>query len=67
MNKNVVNNDTTHFLVGSFSGLIVISVVVFLTLGVYMGKASEQTIDAVGNLYMTGMSDQISAHFETII
>ena len=32
-----------------------------------MGKASEQTIDAVGNLYMTGMSDQISAHFETII
>lgn len=67
MNKNVVNSKTTHFLIGSFIGLIVISVIVFLALGIYMGRASEQTIDAVGDLYMTGMSDQISAHFQTII
>lgn len=67
MNKNVANSYTTHFLVGSFSGLIVISIVVFLALGVYMNRASERTIDAVGNLYMTGLSDRISAHFQTII
>ncbi len=67
MDKNVVNSKTTHFLIGSFIGLIVISIIVFLTLGIYMGRASEQTIDAVGDLYMTGMSDQLSAHFQTII
>lgn len=67
MNKGIVNTKTSHFLIGSFCGLIVISIVVFLALGVYMNKASEKTINAVGDLYMTGMSDRISAHFQTII
>lgn len=67
MNKGIVNTKTSHFLIGSFCGLIVISIIVFLALGVYMNKASEKTINAVGDLYMTGMSDRISAHFQTII
>ena len=67
MNKGIVNTKTSHFLIGSFCGLIVISIVVFLALGVYMNRASEKTINAVGDLYMTGMSDRISAHFQTII
>ncbi|MDE6846597.1 MAG: response regulator, partial [Lachnospiraceae bacterium] len=67
MNKSIVNTRTTHFLIGSFIGLIAISVMAFLALGIYMSRASERTINAVGDLYMTGMSDQISAHFQTII
>lgn len=67
MNKGIVNTKTSHFLIGSFCGLIVISIIVFLALGVYMNRASEKTINAVGDLYMTGMSDRISAHFQTII
>lgn len=67
MNKGIVNTKTTHFLIGSFCGLMVISIIAFLALGVYMNRASERTINAVGDLYMTGMSDRISAHFQTII
>ena len=67
MNKSIVNTKTTHFLIASFMGLIVVSVMAFLILGVYMSKASEKTMDAVGDLYMTSMSDQVSAHFQTII
>ncbi len=67
MNKGIVNTKTTHFLIGSFCALMVISVIAFLALGVYMNRASERTINAVGDLYMTGMSDRISAHFQTII
>ncbi|MDE6388086.1 MAG: response regulator [Lachnospiraceae bacterium] len=67
MNKGVVNTKTTHFLIGSFCALMVISIIAFLALGVYMNRASERTINAVGDLYMSGMSDRISAHFQTII
>ena len=56
MNKSIVKSKTTHFLIGSFICLLIFSVVIFLALGIYMSHLNEQTINAVGNLYMTGMS-----------
>ena len=67
MNKSIVKSKTTHFLIGSFICLLIFSVVIFLALGIYMSHLNEQTINAVGNLYMTGMSEQMCAHFETLI
>lgn len=67
MDKGIVKSKTTHFLIGSFIGLLIFSVVVFIGLGLYMSRISEKTINAVGDLYMTGMSHQIAAHFETLI
>ncbi len=67
MNKSIVKSRTTHFLIGSFICLLIFSVIIFLGLGIYMGHINEQTINAVGGMYMTGMSDQMCAHFETLI
>lgn len=67
MNKSIVRRKTTHFLIGSFICLLIFSVIVFVALGAYMNRVSEEMINVVGNLYMTGMSDQMCAHFETLI
>lgn len=67
MKKNVVNSNTSRFLVGSFIGLVFVSIIVFLFVSFYVDRIGDDTISAVGDLYMTGMSDQISAHFETLI
>lgn len=58
---------TTHFLIGSFILLLLISLGSFVCLARYMNKASEQAISKVGDLYMTGISDHLSAHFRTLI
>ena len=58
---------TTHFLVGSFTCLMIISAVAFLCLGYYMSQVSKDAINDVGNLYMMGMNEQITAHFRTIM
>ena len=58
---------TTQFIVGSFVTLIVISIISFFCLGSYITKQTNDSIDKVGRLYMTGMDEQISAHFRTLI
>ncbi|HBA97123.1 MAG TPA: hybrid sensor histidine kinase/response regulator [Lachnospiraceae bacterium] len=58
---------TTHFLAASFTFLLIISAGAFLSLAYYMSKMSSQTIDTVGKLYMTGINEQISAHFLTLM
>lgn len=67
MKKNVVNSNTSRFLVGSFIGLVFVSIIVFLFVSFYVNRIGDDTISAVGDLYMTGMSDELSAHFETLI
>ena len=64
---NKKGNQTTRFLIGSFSLLLLISAAAFLGLGYYMNKDSEKAIHQVGDLYMTGINEQISAHFRTLI
>ncbi len=64
---NKKGSRTTHFLIGSFALLLCISAVAFLCLGYYVSKISKEAIDGVGDLYMTGINEQISSHFQTLM
>ena len=65
--KGKKTSHTTRFLIGSFTLLLLISAGAFLCLGYYMSSVSSNAINKVGNLYMAGINEQISAHFRTII
>lgn len=58
---------TTRFLVGSFCMLLILSVTAFFCLGYYMSNVTRKSIDEMGDMYMTGISEQISSHFSTLI
>ena len=62
-----MKNKTTRFLITSLVGVALLCVCVFSFLAVHMGKQSASTINEVGTLYMSSMSQQISKHFETVI
>ena len=47
--------------------IICLTVFVFSFLGMSINKMSEETIENIGTAYMTGMNEQVSLHFETII
>ncbi len=57
----------TRFLIGSFLLLLLISVSAFILLGRYMSRVSEKAINKVGDIYMAGINDHITAHFRTLI
>lgn len=65
--QNKKGSGTTRFLIGSFTLLLLISIGAFMCLGKYMSRVSEESINKVGNLYMSGINDHISAHFRTLI
>lgn len=54
-------------LTAGLAGVALLIVTLFSLLGNYMNKKSEDTIEQVGKLYMTGMNEQITMHYETII
>ncbi len=58
---------TTRFLVGSFTILLLISIGAFVSLSHYMSRVSEESIDKVGDLYMSGINGHIFSHFQTLI
>ncbi len=58
---------TTSFLIWSFTLLLIISAGAFLALGYYTNIISSKAIDKVGHLYMTGINEQISSHFLTLM
>ena len=62
-----MKNKTTRFLLTSLIGVTVLCVCVFSFFGIHMGNQSARTINQVGSLYMFSMSQQISAHFESLI
>ncbi len=64
-NKNA--RRTTRFLVGSFTLLLLISIGAFVSLSHYMNRVSEESIDKVGDLYMSGINGHIFSHFQTLI
>lgn len=64
-NKN--GRRTTHFLIGSFTLLLLFSIGAFACFGYYMSNVGKEAIDKVGNLYMAGIDDQMSAHFRTLM
>lgn len=61
--KNIIS----RFLIFSFIGLLIFSIVVFVILGIYMTRKSENAVHEVGEIYMSGMNEQMSKHFETVI
>lgn len=67
MENNKKKNSTTRFLICSFIGLLIFSIIIFSLLGVYMSRKSKNTVYEIGNIYMSGMNEQMSRHFETVI
>ena len=65
--SNLTKEHTTRFLIISFSLLLLISIGAFICLGHYMSHMSEQSIGTVGNMYMAGINDHLTAHFRTLI
>ncbi|MCI8639035.1 MAG: response regulator [Coprococcus sp.] len=47
--------------------IICLTIFVFSFLGISIHNMSENTIGEIGSAYMTGMNEQVSLHFETII
>ena len=62
-----MKNKTTRFLITSLIGVALVCVCVFSFLAVRISDQSSRTINEVGTLYMSSMSEQISMHFETTI
>ena len=62
MNNNKKN---LRFLVVSLIAVSLLCVGIFSFLAFYMSQRSGETISSVGKIYMSGMSQQISMHFET--
>lgn len=58
---------TTRFLIGSFMGLLIFSIIAFGLLGIYMSRKSKEAVYEVGNIYMSGMNEQMCRHFATVI
>ena len=64
---NDKKNAAARFLIYSFIGLLIFSIAVFSLLGIYMNRKSRDTICEVGEIYMSGMNEQMSGHFESVI
>ncbi len=47
--------------------IICLNIFIFLFLGISINKMSTNTIEDIGTTYMSGMNEQVSLHFETII
>ena len=62
-----MKNKTTRFLSVSIVVIIALCVSVFSFLAYYMNRKSMETISEVGTIYMTGMNERISIHFQTTI
>ncbi len=62
-----MKNRITRFLLTSLIGVALLCVCVFTFFAIRMGNQSAATINQVGTLYMSSMSQQTSVHFESII
>ncbi len=60
-------NSTMRFLVFSLVCVSMLCIALFSFLAFYMSSKSAKTINEVGTLYISSMSEQISGHFETTI
>ena len=67
MENRKKKNSTTRFLICSFIGLLIFSIIIFSLLGIYMSRKSKKTVYEICNIYMAGMNEQMSRHFETVI
>ena len=61
------NKKSLRFLVVNLIAVSLLCVCIFSFLALYMNRRSGDTISSVGKIYMSGMSQQISRHFETTV
>ena len=66
MNKKSKDH-TTQFLLGGLIIVAVLCICIFSYMAFHMERRSSETISQVGLTYMSGMSEQVSLHFETIM
>ena len=67
MGNSKKKNSTTRFLICSFIGLLLFSIIMFSLLGIYMSRKSKRAVYEIGEIYMSGMNEQMSRHFESVI
>ena len=67
MGNSKKKNPTTCFLICSFIGLLLFSIIMFSLLGIYMSRKSKRAVYEIGEIYMSGMNEQMSRHFESVI
>ena len=60
----MVNKGPIRFLKVSLACVSVLCVVIFSFLAFYMSQKSSSTINEIGTLYMSGMNERISMHFQ---
>lgn len=58
---------TIRFLKRSFVSLLIFSVAIFNILGIYTNQKSNDAIYDIGEVYMSGLNDQMTVHFENVI
>lgn len=63
----MIKKKTMNFLRNSVFFISALCVVIFSFMAVYMNGKSIETINGVGTIYMSGMSEQISLHFEKTV
>lgn len=62
-----MKNKTTRFLIISGVFMVVLCVVIFTAQAVHMNKRSAEAISELGDIYISGMSEQAARHFGTTI
>ena len=67
MEKNMKNKALPRSFKISIAVIICFTIFVFSFLGMSIHHISENTIEDIGTAYMSGMNEQVSLHFETII
>ena len=60
-------NSITRLLKLSFFAIIIFSIFSFTCLGLYMSHKSHEAFHQIGNIYISGMSEKMAKHFESVI
>lgn len=60
-------NPIRRFLVGSFIGLFIFSIVIFSLFGMNLRQKSNAAVYQIGEIYMSGLNKQMASHFETVM
>ncbi|MDO5346423.1 MAG: response regulator [Lachnospiraceae bacterium] len=65
--ENQKKGNTSRFLTISFFVVVAVCVGVFTVFTLAMSRKSDEAINEIGTVYMTGMNERISMHFQTTI
>lgn len=66
-NREKRDKKTIRFLWASMIGILVLCIGVFVWITRYMSKESEETMEQVGEIYMSEVNRQMQLHFRSIV